>query len=317
MIIYTINRILHLIPVLFVLTVVVFGFVHLLPGDVIDTLSAGDEGVTDPEVRKALEKEYGLDKPIYVQYAKWLAKVVQGDFGHSLITRRPVSVELLEGIPATVYLAVVGMALSVLIAVPLGTIAAIRRNSAVDYGAQITSLAGISIPEFWFAIMCVLLFSLYLGWLPSSGYASPLKDPVQSILYLILPATAVGFRHAAYTTRLTRSSMLDEMNKEYVDTARALGFSERKVIYKYTLRNAMIPTVTISGLQLANMLGGTVVLETIFSWPGIGRGIYEAIIQRDYPLIQAGILVLGTIVVVVNLLVDLLYRILNPRVALN
>jgi ABC-type dipeptide/oligopeptide/nickel transport system permease component len=317
MIIYTINRILHLIPVLFVLTVVVFGFVHLLPGDVIDTLSAGDEDATDPQVRKALEKEYGLDKPIYVQYAKWLVKVVQGDFGHSLITRRPVSVELLEGIPATVYLAVVGMALSVLIAVPLGTIAAIRRNTPIDYGAQITSLAGISIPEFWFAIMCILLFSLYLGWLPSSGYASPLEDPVQSILYLILPATAVGFRHAAYTTRLTRSSMLDEMNKEYVDTARSLGFSERKVIYKYTLRNAMIPTLTISGLQLANMLGGTVVLETIFSWPGIGRGIYEAIIQRDYPLIQAGILVLGTIVVVINLIVDLLYRVLNPRVALN
>ncbi len=317
MIIYTINRILHLIPVLFVLTVVVFGFVHLLPGDVIDTLSAGDEDVTDPQVRMALEKEYGLDKPIYVQYAKWLVKVVQGDFGHSLITRRPVSVELLAGIPATVYLAVVGMALSVLIAVPLGTIAAIRRNSPIDYGAQITSLAGISIPEFWFAIMCVLLFSLYLGWLPSSGYASPLEDPVQSILYLILPATAVGFRHAAYTTRLTRSSMLDEMNKEYVDTARSLGFSENKVIYKYTLRNAMIPTLTISGLQLANMLGGTVVLETIFSWPGIGRGIYEAIIQRDYPLIQAGILVLGTIVVIINLIVDLLYRVLNPRVALN
>ncbi len=317
MIIYTINRILHLIPVLFVLTVVVFGFVHLLPGDVIDTLSAGDEDVTDPQVRMALEKEYGLDKPIYVQYAKWLVKVLQGDFGHSLITRRPVSVELLAGIPATVYLAVVGMALSVLIAVPLGTIAAIRRNSPIDYGAQITSLAGISIPEFWFAIMCVLLFSLYLGWLPSSGYASPLEDPVQSILYLILPATAVGFRHAAYTTRLTRSSMLDEMNKEYVDTARSLGFSENKVIYKYTLRNAMIPTLTISGLQLANMLGGTVVLETIFSWPGIGRGIYEAIIQRDYPLIQAGILVLGTIVVIINLIVDLLYRVLNPRVALN
>jgi len=317
MMIYTINRMLHLIPVLFGLTVVVFGFVHLLPGDEIDTLSAGDEDVTDPQVRMALEKEYGLDKPIYVQYAKWLVKVVQGDFGHSLITRRPVSVELLAGIPATVYLAVVGMALSVLIAVPLGTIAAIRRNSPIDYGAQITSLAGISIPEFWFAIMCVLLFSLYLGWLPSSGYASPLEDPVQSILYLILPATAVGFRHAAYTTRLTRSSMLDEMNKEYVDTARSLGFSENKVIYKYTLRNAMIPTLTISGLQLANMLGGTVVLETIFSWPGIGRGIYEAIIQRDYPLIQAGILVLGTIVVIINLIVDLLYRVLNPRVALN
>ncbi|MGY8937423.1 MAG: ABC transporter permease [Alphaproteobacteria bacterium] len=316
MLIYTINRILHMIPVLFVLTVVVFLFMQMLPGDVIDTL-IGDEEAEDPETRALLMKEYGLDQPIYVQYGVWIGKVFQGDFGKSLITRRPVSLELFESIPATVYLAIVGISLSILIAVPLGSIAAVKRNTPTDYAAQVTSLIGISIPEFWFAIMCVLLFSLYLGWLPSSGYMSPFEDLGQSIKYLILPAAAVGFRQAAYTTRLTRSSMLDEMNKEYVDTARSLGFSEKKVIYKYILRNAMIPTITISGLQLANLLGGTVVLETIFAWPGIGQAIYLAIIDRDYPLIQAGILVLGIIVVVVNLLVDLLYRVLNPRVALN
>ncbi|MDE0813945.1 MAG: ABC transporter permease [Alphaproteobacteria bacterium] len=316
MLIYTINRILHMIPVLFVLTVVVFLFMQMLPGDVIDTL-IGDEEAEDPETRALLMKEYGLDQPIYVQYGVWIGKVFQGDFGKSLITRRPVSLELFESIPATVYLAIVGISLSILIAVPLGSIAAVKRNTPTDYAAQVTSLIGISIPEFWFAIMCVLLFSLYLGWLPSSGYMSPFEDFGQSIKYLILPAAAVGFRQAAYTTRLTRSSMLDEMNKEYVDTARSLGFSEKKVIYKYILRNAMIPTITISGLQLANLLGGTVVLETIFAWPGIGQAIYLAIIDRDYPLIQAGILVLGIIVVVVNLLVDLLYRVLNPRVALN
>jgi peptide/nickel transport system permease protein len=316
MLIYTINRILHMIPVLFVLTVVVFLFMQMLPGDVIDTL-IGDEEAEDPETRALLMKEYGLDQPIYVQYGVWIGKVFQGDFGKSLITRRPVSLELFESIPATVYLAIVGISLSILIAVPLGSIAAVKRNTPTDYAAQVTSLIGISIPEFWFAIMCVLLFSLYLGWLPSSGYMSPFEDFGQSIKYLILPAAAVGFRQAAYTTRLTRSSMLDEMNKEYVDTARSLGFSEKKVIYKYILRNAMIPTITISCLQLANLLGGTVVLETIFAWPGIGQAIYLAIIDRDYPLIQAGILVLGIIVVVVNLLVDLLYRVLNPRVALN
>jgi peptide/nickel transport system permease protein len=316
MLIYTINRILHMIPVLFVLTVVVFMFIQLLPGDVIDTL-VGDEEAEDPATRALLMKEYGLDQPIYVQYGVWIGKAMQGDFGKSLITRRPVSLELFEAIPATVYLAVVGIGLSMLIAIPLGSIAAVKRNSATDYAAQITSLIGISIPEFWFAIMCVLLFSLHLGWLPSSGYMSPFEDFSESVRFLILPAAAVGFRQAAYTTRLTRSSMLDEMNKEYVDTARSLGFSEQKVIYKYTLRNAMIPTITISGLQLANLLGGTVVLETIFAWPGIGQAIYLAIIDRDYPLIQAGILVLGVIVVVVNLLVDLLYRVLNPRVALN
>ncbi|MBT5495005.1 MAG: ABC transporter permease [Alphaproteobacteria bacterium] len=255
MLAYLIRRILHLIPVLFVLTVVVFTFVQLLPGDIIDTM-IGEEDVEDPEVRAALEKEFGLDKPIYVQYGKWLFRAVQGEFGKSLITRRPVTQELLEGIPATVYLAVVGISISMIIAIPLGTLAAIRRNTPTDYAAQVTSLAGISIPEFWFAIMCVLVFSLYLGWLPSSGYISPFVDLKQSLLYLILPAMAVGFRQAAYTTRLTRSSMLDEMNKEYVDTGRSLGFSENKVIYKYTLRNAMIPTITISGLQLANLCWG-------------------------------------------------------------
>ncbi|NKB56330.1 MAG: ABC transporter permease subunit [Alphaproteobacteria bacterium] len=316
MLIYTINRILHLIPVLIILSLVVFSFVHLLPGDIIDTL-VGDEEAEDPELRNILMKEYGLDKPVVVQYVIWLGKVVQGDFGKSLVTRRPIAVELFELIPATVYLGLAGIVISVLIAVPLGSIAAVKRNTPIDYTAQVSSLVGISIPEFWFAIMCVLLFSLHLGWLPSSGYVSPFEDWKQSLLYLILPAAAIGFRQAAYTTRLTRSSMLDEMNKEYVDTARSLGFSEKKVIYKYTLRNAMIPTITISGLQLADLLGGTVVLETIFSWPGIGQAIYLAIIDRDYPLIQAGIFVLGVIVVVVNLLVDLLYRALNPRVSLH
>lgn len=316
MLIYAINRLLQLVPVVFVLTIVVFGFVQALPGDIIDTL-AGDEAIEDPVVRAALEKEFGLDQPIYVQYVQWLKKIAVGDFGNSLITRRPVTVELLERIPATVYLALVGIALSLLIAIPLGTIAAVRRNSAADYGAQISSLIGISIPEFWFAILCILLFALHLDLLPSSGYVSPGEDFGMSVWYLILPAIAIGFRQAAYTTRLTRSSMLDEIHKDYVDTARSLGLPESKVIYKYTLRNALIPTITISGLQLANLLGGTVVLETIFAWPGIGLTIYQAIQLRDYPVIQAGVLVLGVTVVLINLLVDLLYRVLNPRVGLG
>ncbi|MEK7687070.1 MAG: ABC transporter permease [Pseudomonadota bacterium] len=313
MLAYTLRRIAQLVPVLLVLSVAVFAFVEALPGSIIDTL-VGTEGGDIEEARAILTKEYGLDRPVHERYVLWLGRALQGDFGKSLVTRRPISTELLSRIPATVYLATVGIVLSMLIAVPLGTFAAVRRNSAIDYAAQVTSLAGISIPEFWFAILCVLLFSLYLGWLPSSGYVSPFEDFWGSLQFLILPAAAIGFRQAAFTTRLTRSSMLDELSKEYVDTARALGHSERKVIFKYTLRNAMIPTITISGLQLANLLGGTVVLESIFAWPGIGRAIFEAILQRDYPLIQAGVLVLGFIVVVMNLLVDLTYRLLNPRV---
>lgn len=315
MLAYILRRIAQLVPVVLVLTVAVFGFVELLPGSIVDTL-IGTEGGDDAETRAVLAKEYGLDRPVYERYAIWLGRALQFDFGHSLVTRRPISTELLSRIPATVYLASVGIVLSMLIAIPLGTFAAVRRNTAVDYSAQVTSLVGISIPEFWFAILCVLLFSLYLGWLPSSGYVSPLVDFWGSLKFLILPAAAIGFRQAAFTTRLTRSSMLDELSKEYVDTARAMGLPERRVIFRYTLRNAMIPTVTISGLQLANLLGGTVVLESIFAWPGIGRAIFEAILQRDYPLIQAGILVLGVIVVVMNLLVDLAYRFLNPRVKL-
>jgi peptide/nickel transport system permease protein len=313
MLAYTLRRIAQLIPVLLVLSVAVFSFVEALPGSIVDTL-VGTEGGDIEEARAILTKEYGLDRPVHERYVLWLGRALQFDFGKSLVTRRPISTELLSRIPATVYLASVGIVISLLIAVPLGTFAAVRRNSGVDYTAQVTSLAGISIPEFWFAILCVLLFSLYLGWLPSSGYVSPFEDFWGSLQFLILPAAAIGFRQAAFTTRLTRSSMLDELSKEYVDTARSLGHSERKVIFKYTLRNAMIPTITISGLQLANLLGGTVVLESIFAWPGIGRAIFEAILQRDYPLIQAGVLVLGCIVVVMNLLVDLTYRLLNPRV---
>jgi peptide/nickel transport system permease protein len=313
MLAYTLRRIAQLIPVLLVLSVAVFSFVEALPGSIVDTL-VGTEGGDIEEARAILTKEYGLDRPVHERYVLWLGRALQGDFGKSLVTRRPISTELLSRIPATVYLAAVGIVISLLIAVPLGTFAAVRRNSGIDYTAQVTSLAGISIPEFWFAILCVLLFSLYLGWLPSSGYVSPFEDFWGSLQFLILPAAAIGFRQAAFTTRLTRSSMLDELSKEYVDTARSLGHSERKVIFKYTLRNAMIPTITISGLQLANLLGGTVVLESIFAWPGIGRAIFEAILQRDYPLIQAGVLVLGCIVVVMNLLVDLTYRLLNPRV---
>lgn len=315
MLIYTINRLIQLIPVMLLVSIIVFSFVHFLPGDVIDVL-AGEEDIEDPEVRAALEKEFGLDKPIYVQYLVWLGRVVRGNFGNSLVTRRPIALELFERIPATVYLALVSIGFAMVISIPLGTLASVKRNSLVDYTAQTTSLLGISIPEFWFAIMCILFFSLYLGWLPSSEYYSPMDNLGKSLKHLILPALAVGFRQAAYTTRLTRSSMLDEVNKEYVDTARSLGLPEWKVLYKYTLRNALIPTLTISGIQLYQLLGGTVVVETIFAWPGIGRAIFEAIVSRDFPLIQAGVLVLAAFAVIINLLVDLMYRLLNPRVRL-
>lgn len=177
-------------------------------------------------------------------------------------------------------------------------------------------MAGISIPQFWFAILCVLFFALYLGWLPPSEYYSPFDNLWRGLQHLILPASALGIRLAAITTRLTRSAMLDEINKDYVDTARSLGLSERQVVFKYTLRNALIPTVTVAGLQFGNLLGGTVVIEAIFAWPGIGLTLYDAIVSRDYPMVQASVLILATAFVLVNLLVDLTYRLLNPRIRL-
>jgi peptide/nickel transport system permease protein len=314
---YTFYRVLQLIPVWLLLSMFVFAIVHALPGDAIDALVPAD-AASNPATRAALEKELGLDQPIYVQYARWLERIIlHGDFGRSITTRRTIGVEIFKRLPATIYLAVTAVCISLLIAIPLGTIAAVKRRTAIDYAATATALTGISVPEFWLAILCVLFFALYLGWLPASEYRSPFDNFGLSLTHLVLPAGALGVRLAAITTRLTRSSMLDEIRKEYVDTARALGLSERRVIYKYTLRNALIPTVTVAGLQFARLLGGTVVIESIFSWPGVGLTLFEAINGRDYPMIQAAVLILATGFVVMNLLVDLTYRCLNPRIRLG
>jgi peptide/nickel transport system permease protein len=297
-------------------SIFVFSFIHVLPGDVIDAL-AGEAEAHDPAVRAALEKELGLDKPVYVQYLVWMKKIVlHGDFGKSITTRRSIGIEVFKRIPATVYLAVAAVIISLLIAVPLGTIAAIKRRTLADYTVTTGAVIGISIPQFWFAILCVLFFALYLGWLPASEYYSPFEDPWLALKHLLLPAAALGVRLAAITTRLTRASMLDEISKDYVDTARSLGLSEWRVILKYTLRNALIPTVTVAGLQFGGLLGGTVVIETIFAWPGIGLTLYDAIMSRDYPMVQASVLILAVAFVLVNLLVDITYRLLNPRIRL-
>ncbi len=313
---YIIYRLLQLIPVMVLVSIFVFSFVHVLPGDAIDAL-AGEAEAHDPAVRAALEKELGLDKPIYVQYLVWMKKIVlHGNFGKSITTRRSIGVEVFKRIPATVYLAVAAVVISLLIAIPLGTLAAIKRRTLADYTVTTGAVIGISIPQFWFAILCVLFFALYLGWLPASEYYSPLDDPWLGLKHLLLPAAALGVRLAAITTRLTRASMLDEIRKDYVDTARSLGLSEWRVILKYTLRNALIPTVTVAGLQFGGLLGGTVVIETIFAWPGIGLTLYDAIMSRDYPMVQASVLILATAYVLVNLLVDITYRLLNPRIRL-
>ena len=311
---YSIYRLCQLIPVLLLVSVFVFAMVHLLPGDVIDAL-AGEAEAHDPAVRAALEKELGLDQPIYVQYFLWLGKILlHGDFGKSITTRRSIGVEVFQRIPATVYLAVVAVIISLLIAIPLGTLAAVKRRTWVDHSATALAIAGISVPNFWFAILCVLFFALYLGWLPASEYVSPFDNPWLGLQHLLLPAAALGVRLAAITTRLTRSSMLDESRKDYVDTARSLGLSEWRVILKYTLKNALIPTVTVMGLQVGFLIGGAIVVETLFAMPGLGTFGIDAIIARDYQQVQGFALITAFAFVVINLLVDLTYTFLDPRI---
>jgi peptide/nickel transport system permease protein len=313
---FVIYRLFQLIPVLLLVSIFVFALIHALPGDVIDAL-AGEAETNDPARRAALEKQLGLDQPIYVQYFTWLGKILfYGDFGQSITTRRSIGIEVFKRIPATIYLAVVAVVISLIIAVPLGTIAALKHRTMVDYIVTTAAVAGVSIPQFWFALLCVLFFALYLGWLPASEYVNPFENPWLGLQHLILPGAALGVRLAAITTRLTRAAMLDEIRKEYVDTPRSLGLPEWRVIFKYTLKNALIPTVTVAGLQFGNLLGGTVVIEAIFAWPGIGLTLYDAIMSRDYPMVQASVLILATAFVLVNLLVDLTYRLLNPRIRL-
>jgi len=313
---YTVRRLLNLIPILFILTFFVFIIFDFLPGGPLLMMVPPDE-VFDEAVRKAMEKELGLDRPVLVRYGDWLWRALHGDFGESIYTQLPVWGLLLERFPATLYLAVAAIVLAMLVAIPMGTVAALRKNTMTDYMAMGTSIFGLTVPNFWLALIMILLFSLGLRWLPSMGYIDPLQDFVGSLRHLIMPAVVLAVSPCAIATRMTRSSMLDELNKEYVYTARAQGLPEWKIIFKYTLKNALIPTITIVGLQFARLLGGTVIIETIFGWPGIGLLIFEHINARDFPVLQAAVLLLAVFFVGVNLVVDLLYRLVNPRVQLT
>ena len=313
---YTVRRLLNLIPILLILTFFVFIIFHFLPGGPIAMMVPPDE-VFDEEVRKALVKELGLDRPILVQYVDWLWHALRGDFGESIFTQLPVWELLLERLPATLYLAVAAIVLAVVVAIPLGTVAALNRNTMTDYVAMGSSIFGLTVPNFWLALILILLFSLGLRWLPSMGYIDPMQDFFGSLKHFVMPAVVLAVSPCAIATRMTRSSMLDEINKEYVYTARSQGLPEWKIIFKYALKNALIPTITIVGLQFARLLSGTIIIETIFGWPGIGLLIFETINNRDFPVLQAGILLLAIFFVGMNLVVDLMYRLVNPRVELT
>ena len=316
-IIYIAKRTVYIIPVILLLTVFIFSMTHLLPGDPADVILGGEEGVDDPVVRAALMKELGLDKPIPVQYFLWLWRALHGDFGKSVYSGAKVFTLIMQRFPATLMLAIVAMIISLIVALPAGIIAAVKRQTAADYAAMIFALLGISMPGFWLGIMLILFFALWLGWLPSMGYVSPFEDLVGSIRHIILPAAAMGLRLAGSLTRMTRSSMLDELNQDYVRTARAKGLSERVVVLGHALKNALIPTVTALGLQFGYMLGSAIVIEMVFGWPGIGQLLVEAILTRDYLVVQAAVLFIAIAFLLVNLFVDFLYTWLNPRIGLE
>ena len=310
MIHYILRRLLQTVPVLFGVSLLVFAIMHVVPGDPVRLIAGPDA----PEsVIARVRAELGLERPLYVQYVSFLSRALHGDLGRSLRSRSPVAGEILSRFPATLELTTVSMVMAVLVGIPLGLIAAVRRSSWVDYLAMGTSLATLSMPIFWVAIVAIWLFSLHLGWLPVSGRAGPVWH-WEGLRHVLLPAATLATTSVAIISRLTRSGMLDVLGREYVTTARAKGVPPSSVVGNHALANALIPVVTVVGLQYGFLLGGAVVTETIFAWPGVGRLAITAILQRDYPVVQGCVLLVAVVFVLVNLLVDLLYGWLDPRI---
>jgi len=310
---YIARRLMLTIPVMLLVSVIVFTLINLIPGDPA-LLFAGNEAGRD--VVEALRKQMGLDKPLVVRYLIWLGRLLHGDLGKSVRDGRPVLATLLLKLPVTIELAIVALTVAWTIAVPAGVLAAWKRRSAVDYAATTVALAGISIPNFWLGIMLIYLFAVNLRWLPPSGYIEPWIDPLRSLTLMIMPATVLGTALAALVMRLLRSSMLEVLGSEFIRTAQAKGLSDKVVIVKHALKNAMIPVATVMGLQLGGLLGGAVITEQIFAVPGIGRLAIESILTRDYPMIQGVVLCSATAIVFVNFSVDILYSVLDPRIGL-
>ena len=312
MLLYLARRIVAVLPVLFGVSVAVFLMIRLVPGDVV-TVVLGTEGTATPERTAELRRLFGLDRPLYVQYADWAGRLVVGDFGKSLRTSRPILPDVLARLPVTIHLMATSMAISLLIAVPLGIISAVRQYTVLDTAVRLTGLIGLSVPNFWLATMLVLFISLYWRALPTSGYVPLDRDVVGSFRSILLPAFSLGAANTAILMRMTRSSVLEVLRQEYVTTARAKGLRERWVIVRHVLPNALIPIVTVAGIQVGYLLSGAIIVEQIFALPGVGTLILNAITQRDYPLLQAGTLFIAFAFPLVNLVVDVLYTYLDPK----
>ncbi len=311
---YAIKRIGLFIPTVLLVTIIVFVVMRLIPGDPALAILSADDAVYTQEELAQLRAELGTDRPIVVQYAEWMGGLVKGDFGTSYWWGGPVMGRLGERIPVTIELALLGIALAVVCAVPLGVISAIKPDSPLDYASRVFTLVGISIPTFFSGILLTILLIRAFGWLPPLGYEDIWEDPWTNIKQLLLPALALGFYDMAFIARVTRSSMMEILREDYMRTARAKGLRETVVLARHGLKNAVLPVLTISGWQFGRLFGGTVIIEKIFLIPGVGQLLIDAIYQRDFPTIQAVIVIVALSIVVVNLLVDLLYGWLDPRI---
>ena len=308
---YIIQRLLLALVVVLGVTFVVFLIIHLVPGDparVILGTQANEENVA------ALRARLGLDRPFFVQYGDWLWNVLHGDFGRSLVTRQEVAPQIAQRLPATLQLAAAALFVGMAIAFPAGIISALRPGSKTDIVASLLSQVGVSIPDFWLGVMLILFFSLTLGWFPSRGYTPLTENPRDWLMHIILPATTLGVISGSIQTRFIRSAMLEVLNQDYIRTARAKGLREQAVVLSHALRNALITIVTIIGLQITALLSAVVVVEVVFGWPGLGRLALDAVLDRDYPLLQGAVLTIAVLLTLVNLATDLLYFFLDPRI---
>lgn len=301
-------------PILFIVSVMIFSMINLLPGDPA-TVILGPEA---PEsAKQAMREELGLNESIPIQYVNWLGDVLQGDLGDSLVDGVPVLTLILQRLPATIELAIGTFLVALVISVTAGILSASRRGTWVDYISTGFALGGISIPHFWLGMMFIVIFAVGLGWFPASGYEPLFEDPIANLSAMVLPVLATGLRQSGELMRMLRSSLLEELGSDYVRTALSKGLSKRLVVIRHAVRNALIPFVTASGLQIAGLLGGLVVTETVFQIPGLGRLVVDSILSRDYTTVQGAVLVIALIVILVNLLVDILYAMIDPRTRLD
>jgi peptide/nickel transport system permease protein len=308
---YIVRRLLLMFVTLIGMSMLIFVMLRLVPGNITDIIF-DSAGFVNPAAKKKIEKQLGLDQPIAVQYVTWIGGLMRGDLGYAYVSEKPAIEEILPRIPVTAKLALLALVFSTLFGVPLGVVSAVRQNTPLDYVLRIISLSGLSLPSFWLGLLILMAFVHFLGWIPI--YKSNPASIWEEIVLLSIPAAAVGFRSSALVMRLTRSSMLEVLRQDYIRTARAKGASETSVNYSHALRNAVLPVVTIIGIEAAFLIGGLIVTETVFNIPGVARFLVEAIRWRDYPIVQNLVMFIAIIVVFVNFLIDMTYAVLDPRI---